>query len=338
MTADLSDLAGARVLVTGGAGFVGGAVIEALLAAGAEPVCLDLDPPRADVEHRLGSILDEGAVSSAMSGAGYAVHAAAAAALWLPDPGQYEAVNLRGAEVLFRAATRFGLCKLVHVSSYTTLIAGPRREPAAAVTEALRWSEGAMLGAYPRSKRAAELAAARAASKRAPVTMVLPSAPVGPGDHRLTPPGRLVRDVARGALPAYLRCLMNLVDVRSVADGVLAALIHGAPGERYLLAGEDWEMRDLVARIADIAGVRPPRMAAPALLALLAAQAETGLAGVTGRAPSAPLTGVRLALRRRRFSAARARAALGWRPRPVDQALADAVLWMRGAGLLEPGP
>ncbi|MEM9726932.1 MAG: NAD-dependent epimerase, partial [Pseudomonadota bacterium] len=157
------------------------------------------------------------------------------------------------------------------------------------------------------------------------VSILLPTAPIGPGDTRPTPPGALLRDLAAGRLPALLDSVINLVDVRQVADAAMTALDRGAPGRRYLLAGEDVTLHDLARRVAKLCGARAPRFTAPAAAALLAAHAEQLYARLSKRPPTAPLTGVRIAMRRRRFSAARARAELDFAPGTIDAALADAL-------------
>ena len=131
-----------------------------------------------------------------------------------------------------------------------------------------------------------------------------------------------------------LDCLLNLVDVGALAEGVIAARDKGQSGERYLLTGEDLTMVQLAERLARLAGVAVPRFRAPHWLALAAARVEAGVSALTKRPPTAPLTRVRLAGRRVRFDNTKARNELGFAPPPVDQALADAVAWMRAAGLL----
>jgi dihydroflavonol-4-reductase len=204
----------------------------------------------------------------------------------------------------------------------------------AVLDETVELSPSDMLGPYPRSKREAELAALSAARMGQEVVIVQPSAPVGPGDHRLTPPSRMIRDLAAGKTPAVLDCLLNLVDVRVLAEAVISARDKGRSGERYLLTGEDLPMMEVAAKVAALAGVAAPRFKAPYWLALAAARVEAGVSALTKRPPTAPLTGIRLAGRRVRFDNTKARDELGFAPPPIDAALADAVAWMRAAGLL----
>ena len=322
-------------LVTGAGGFLGGHVVAALADRGEAVRALDIAFPAAlpeGVERIDGSILDAAALAGAMAGAGAVIHCAAIADLWEPSRWAYDRVNMRGTCEVLIAARRAG-ARVVQVSSYVTLIGGPDKGEAT-LDETVELTPTDMLGPHPRSKREAELAALCAVRMGQEVVIVQPSAPVGPGDHRLTPPSRMIRDLAAGKTAAVLDCLLNLVDVRALAGGVIAARDKGRSGERYLLTGEDLTMVELAAKVAALAGVAAPRFRVPHWLALAAARIEAGVSAVTRRPPTAPLTGVRLAGRRVRFDNAKARDELGFAPPPIDGALADAVSWMRETGLL----
>lgn len=322
-------------LVTGAGGFLGGQVVATLSARSEAVRALDIAFPAAlpeGVERIEGSILDEDLLSRAAAGTGAVIHCAAIADLWAPRNIAYHQVNMRGTcEVLI--AARKARARVVHVSSYVTLIGGPDKGEVT-LDETVELSPTDMLGPYPRSKREAELAALAAARMGQEVVIVQPSAPVGPGDYRLTPPSRMIRDLAAGKTPAVLDCLLNLVDVRSLAEGVIAARDKGRSGERYLLTGDDLTMAEVAAKVAALVGVAAPRFRAPHWLAMAAARVEAGVSALTKRPPTAPLTGVRLAGRRVRFDNSKARQELGFAPPPVDGALADAIVWMRQAWLL----
>jgi dihydroflavonol-4-reductase len=322
-------------LVTGAGGFLGGHLVAALAARGEAVRALDLAFPAplpGGTERIEGSILDPTVLARASRGASAVIHCAAVTDLWAPRPVIYDRVNTRGTCEVLAAARRAG-ARVVHVSSYTTLVAASTPD-GATLDETAEHPPSHLLGPYPRTKREAELFAQAAAQMGQEVVIVLPSAPVGPGDWRMTPPSRMIRDLAAGRIPALLDCLLNLVDVRALAEGVIAARDRGRGGERYLLTGEDLTMAALAAEIARLTGTPPPRRRVPLAVALAAARAEAAIAALTGRPPVVPLTGVRLAARRVRFSSARARRELGFAPPPVAQALSDAIAWMRSAGLL----
>jgi dihydroflavonol-4-reductase len=167
-----------------------------------------------------------------------------------------------------------------------------------------------------------------------PAVIVQPSAPVGPGDRGPTPPGRLLQDLANGAVPAMPDCSWNLVDVRALADGVVAALDRGEPRQRYLLSGENMDTTGLLAVFEQVSGLAGPRARVPHGVALIAARVSEAVARGTGRPPQAPLTGVRLSGPRVCFDNAKARAGLGFVPGPIAPAIRDALVWMRSAGRL----
>lgn len=325
-------------LVTGAGGFVGGHVVRRLLAAG-EPVrALDVQwgaPPPERAERVTASILDPEGLSRAMQGVGAVIHAAAIAQLWTPQRIDYDRVNAMGTCRVLAAARRVG-ARVVLVSSYVTLVARGERG-GRVLDETVEVSPSRLLGPYPRTKRQAELFALSAAAAGQSVTIVMPSAPVGAGDTSLTPPTRMLRDLAAGRTPALLNCLLNLVDVVAVADACIAARDRGGAGERYLLTGEDLSMREVAEAVARAGGRPAPRRTVPVGVALAAARAEAALARLTRRPPTAPLTGVRLAARPCRFDNGKARKALGFAPRPFEVCLPEALAWLRAAGELEGG-
>jgi dihydroflavonol-4-reductase len=260
------------------------------------------------------------------------IHCAAVTDLWIPRRVLYDWINMRGTCEVLIAARQAG-ARMVHVSCHLTLIDGAEDDPAS-VDETRELTPSEMLGRCPRTKREAELAVLSAARISQDAVIVMPAVPVGPGDHRPTPAGRMIRALAAGRVPALPEGSVNLVDVRAVAEAVIAARDRGRSGERYLLTGETVGLADLAERVARLAGGEPPRFRVPVSLAQAVARAEAGLARLTGRAPRLPLTAARLLARRLRFESAKARAELGFAPPPVDAALADTVAWLRETGLL----
>lgn len=318
--------------MTGAAGFLGRHLVERLAARGDRVVAVDLaaDPPVAGAaETHRASVADRAAMARAADGAEAVIHAAAVTGLWARDPSLFEAVNVGGTRTVLEAAAAAGAGRAVHVSSYVTVISGRRSDPERTVDETEAPPEEAMLGPYPRSKWRAERVAAQGPL---PAAIVLPSAPIGPGDRAPTPPGRMLRDMAGGRLPALIDCLWALVDIRALAAGVIAALDRGRPGRRYLMTGETLTTDELVAVFERVGGVRGPRARVPYAVALAAAHVEAQISRLTGRPPAAPLTGVRLAGPRLRFDCRRAREELGFDPPPIEGAMRDALLWLRAEG------
>jgi dihydroflavonol-4-reductase len=162
--------------------------------------------------------------------------------------------------------------------------------------------------------------------------------PVGPGDRGLSPPTRLILDLCRGDLPALMDCTLNLIDVRDVALGLAKVMEVGRPGRRYLLGGENLTLARLCRLVSELTGVSPPRWRVPYPLALAVAHLSEALSDhVTGRAPRATRTGVRLARRIMHFDPSRSLAEIGLVPRPIRDSVLDAVEWLQRTGQISPG-
>lgn len=324
-----------KTLVTGAAGFVGRHLAAALVRRGEIVRGLDLAfvPPMPDVECIVGSVTDSDKVAEALEGIDSVFHCAAIPHLWAPDPGAFERINVDGTRIVMETARRSGVTRAVQVSSFVTLMSG--RTAGKTVDEATTLRASDMLGAYPLSKFRSEHLALSHAREDFKVVAALPSAPVGPLDYHLTPPTKLLRDLVRSRVPATLKCRMNLIDVRALAQGLIAARDVGRSGERYLLTGEDLSMQEFLATVESVSGVRMPRRNVPGVIAQIAAQVdERVVSRLTGRAPGALLTGVRLARTGIRFDNSRARTELGLEVPPLRDALTDALDWMREARLL----
>jgi dihydroflavonol-4-reductase len=166
-----------------------------------------------------------------------------------------------------------------------------------------------------------------------PAVIVNPSTPVGPGDVKPTPTGRMIVEAASGKMPAFVDTGLNIVHVDDVAAGHLLAEERGVPGERYILGGEDLSLAEILKRIALLTGRKPPTISVPIPAIWPIAIAAEAWARVSGKEPFVTRDGLRMAKKKMFFSSAKAERALGYRARPAQQALADAVAWFRQAGM-----
>jgi len=193
-----------------------------------------------------------------------------------------------------------------------------------------------MIGPYKLSKFEAEVAVRQLIAEQGlPAVIVNPSTPIGPGDIKPTPTGRLIVEAARGQMPAFVDTGLNIVHVDDVAEGHLAAAEKGRIGERYILGGENMALAEILAGVAQAVGRRPPRLRVPhSVLFPVAVGAELA-ARVTGRAPFVTLDGVRMSRKKMYFTSERASRELGYTPRPAREAIADAVAWFEANGYLK---
>ena len=320
-------------LVTGASGFLGSAVLRHLLEAGHETRALvragsdRRNFEGLDVEFCIGDLNDAASLKKAVAGCDNLFHVAADYRLWVPDPAAIYATNVDGSRNLVRAATNAGVGRIVYTSSVATLGIRPDRTPADEQTPV---SIEDMVGHYKRSKYLAEQAVLELIEKEgAPVVIVNPSTPVGPRDVKPTPTGRIVLDMLRGRMPAYVETGLNIVHVDDVAAGHLLAFEKGRIGQRYILGGEDMTLQQILQRIAALAGLRAPTLRIPHGLVLPLAWCAERFAAVTKIEPFATVDGIRMARKFMYFSSAKAGRELGYRARPAEQGLADAITWFR---------
>lgn len=326
------------VLVTGASGFVGSAVARTLMARDfhirllVRPTSADTNFAGLAAEVVAGDMRDEKSMRRALKDTRYLFHVAADYRLWARDPEEIVRNNRDGTRTVMEAALHQGVEKIVYTSSVATL----KPLPGQSVDETSRHDEKSAIGAYKRSKVAAERVVERMiADDRLPATIVSPSTPIGPRDVRPTPTGRILVEAASGRMPAYVDTGLNLVHVDDVAEGHLLALERGRIGERYILGGQDATLAQMLAAIAGLAGRRPPRVALPRAPLYPLAHAAEAWASLTGKEPFLTVDALKMSKHHMFFSSAKAERELGFRARPYKDALADALAWFREAGYLK---
>ncbi len=329
---------GDTVLVTGASGFLGSAVARLLVARGLHVRALVRpSSPRGnldglDCEPVQGDLTDPASLRRAMQGARHLFHVAADYRLWAPDPVVLLRVNVEGTRALMLAALGAGVERVVYTSSVATLRVAGATAP---VDETAPMAPTEAIGTYKRSKTMAErVVEAMVERDGLPAVIVNPSTPIGPRDIRPTPTGRIILDAARGKIPAFVETGLNFAHVDDIAAGHLLAFEHGRIGERYILGGEDVFLQGFLAEVARLTGRKPPRVKLPrGPLYPLALGAET-VARLTGKEPLLTVDALRMSRYRMFFTSAKAERELGYRARPWQEGVADALGWFRGAGYL----
>ena len=324
------------VLVTGVSGFVGSAVARALAAGGWRVRGLvRASSDRTNLagfpgEIATGDILDQASVARALEGADALAHVAADYRLWARDPEEIVRHNAQGTAAVMRAALASGgVTRIVYTSSVATLAP----DPAGPSTEDRPLAADDAIGAYKRSKVVAErLVEAMIRDEGLPAVIVNPSTPIGPRDVKPTPTGRILVEAANGRMPAFVETGLNLVHVDDVAAGHVAALERGTIGRRYILGGQDVTLGAMLAEIAGRVGRRPPRTRLPLAPLFPLAWGAEAVARITGREPFLTADALRMSRHLMYYSSARAEAELGYRARPWQDAVADALDWFRAAG------
>lgn len=321
-----------RVFLTGGTGFVGAHVARALQEAGYAVRAMVRTGSVAGAELVAGDMEQTGRLVRAIDGCRYVVHTAALYSFSPRDRDHIHAVNVLGTEGLMLAAHLAGVERVVLTSSSATI--GHERADGRPADETCypacrpELVEGRP-GDYHHSKLLQERAAF---ASRVPVVAVLPTAPVGPGDWKPTPTGKMVLDFMRGRITAKApgNGGLNLVAVEDVARAHVAALERGRIGERYVTGGENLSMDAIWEMLAQITGKPMPRWRAPYALALAAAYVDEARCSASPNAtPNVPLEGVRMSRDRMYADSSKAMHELGHQPASVRDALERAVAWYR---------
>jgi dihydroflavonol-4-reductase len=320
-----------RILVTGGSGFIGQHLVSALVAGNRPVRVLDLQSPThalAEVQYVKGSVLDADLVDDALKDVDQVYHLAGLPGMWLPRKNDFHAVNYGGTETVIAAARKRGIARFLHCSTESVLFRSSQSQDAAADSAAVADD---MPGPYTRSKMLAEQLAMQAAASGFPVVIGSPTMPIGSHDHNLTPPAAMLRHFLGGRLQLYLDFIVNLVDVRDVAAGLILAMERGQVGHRYVLGGESIPLKKVLGLMAAINGRRGRLIPVPGRVAELAGAMLEFLADhVTRRPPSGTAEGVRIALRATALSIEKAQCELGYAPGPVEPALRETIAYLLG--------
>ncbi len=285
-----------------------------------------------EVDVAEGDLGDAPSLARAVKGCKSLYHVAADYRLWVPDPQAMLKTNVEGSRNLLLAAAEAGVERMVYTSSVAVLGLNADGSPADEETPS-RLED--MIGPYKSSKFLAEEAVRQLiAERKLPVVIVNPSTPIGPGDIKPTPTGRLIVEAATGRMPAFVDTGLNVAHVDDVAQGHLLAYEKGETGRRYILGGDDLGLEAILAHVAKLAGRRPPSIRLPHAAVMPIAFVSEIWARLSGAEPMATVDGVRMSKKKMFFTCKRAERELGYAHRPAAQAIADAFAWFRDNGYL----
>jgi len=326
--------------LTGATGFVGSHVARVLAGKGARLRLLvrstsnlaNLDGIPAETV--VGDLRQPETFASTLAGCDAVFHVAADYRLWVRNPDAMYASNVVGTKDLLRLAREAGVPRFIYTSSVATM---GFRSDGTIVNEDTPVSLDAMVGHYKRSKFLAEQEAVAAARAGQQVIILNPTTPIGAGDIKPTPTGRIVVDFLNRKFPAYVDTGLNLVDVIEVARAHAAALEKGRAGERYILGGENLTLKQMLDKMSAITGLPSPTMRVPHMVAMMFAFWDQTITGkLRGREPRATVEAVRMGKKKMFASSAKAERDLGFRVVPVYAALRSAIAWFRAHGYAPP--
>jgi dihydroflavonol-4-reductase len=277
-----------------------------------------------------GDLRDAEKLRTALTGCDALVHVAADYRLWVRDPEQMYAANVGGTRELLKLARKVGVERVVYTSSVATM---GFKADGTIVNEESPVSLAEMIGHYKRSKFLGELEAIEAAKAGQHVMILNPTTPIGAGDAKPTPTGRIVVDFLNRRFPAYVDTGLNLVDVSEVARMHVVALDRGTPGERYILGGENLTLKQILDRMSAITGLPSPTRKVPHAVAMAFAFFDENITGkLLGKEPRATVEAVRMGKKMMFASSAKAERDLGFKVLPVYPAMRAAIEWFIAHG------
>lgn len=329
-------------LVTGATGFLGSAVVKRLTQAGQSVRALVLpgDPQAARlppaVEQVSGGLDRPETLEALFRGAGEGtcvIHCAGLISIASHTRQGMERlwkVNVEGTRAVARLSAQRGVSKLVYVSSVHAI---PELPDGKEMAEPERFDPALVEGDYAKTKAAATASVLEAAARGLNASVVHPAGIIGPEDSAFTSSiTATILSYCKGKLPMGVKGGYNFVDVRDVADGVLACAERGRRGECYILSNRYVSVREVLETLRGLVGGRKVRWYAPLRLAGLIAPLCERQSRRRGRPPFLTPYSVYTLGTNSAFSWEKAAKELGYRPREIAETLSDTAAWLAREG------
>jgi len=321
-----------KTLITGAAGFVGAAVLRELLKKGHKVKALVRQSSvlnnlkNLDVEIVYGDLKDRESLKKSLKDCKYLFHVAADYRLWVPKPEEIYQNNVKGTENLMEEALNSEIEKVVYTSSVAVL-GKPINGDIANEKTPVNVSQ--MIGHYKKSKFLAEEKVKELyITRKLPVVIVNPAAPVGPRDIKPTPTGKMILDAAMKKIPAYLDTGLNIVHVDDVAKGHMQAFNKGKLGERYILGGTNLTLKEMLEIISVLCGNKPPKIRLPRKpLYPIGYFFEICARLFNIKYPMLTVDMIRMAEKKMFYSSEKAKKELNYKHKSAKIALKDAIQW-----------
>jgi dihydroflavonol-4-reductase len=326
------------ILVTGATGFLGRHLVSQLLETGAavRGLCRKAPEPdaqaRASIDWTIGDVRDPVSLAKAMHGVTHVYHVAGRIDFDARDLEQLRAVNIEGTRNVLTAAKGADARKVVHVSSVSTIGAVPT--PDGTLNEDDFGKGLGVVLPYPASKLAGEQVALEFAANGLPVVIANPTYMGGPGDVNLGSVHTAASFVRGQVWVGLTTGGFGYTDIRDAARGLQLAMEKGVPGRRYIIGGTNILLREYHELLAKLTNRHAPRIRLPPSLAEPLAVVGRFYYRMLGLKPYVTRGDVRMGRHYWLFDYARARNELGFIPRPVEESLRDALLWLGEHGVV----
>lgn len=316
-------------LVTGATGHVGNVLVRKLLERGEKVRALLLPGESREsiqglnVDAFEGDVLNLDSVFESMQGIKGIFHLAGVISI-MPGPNPFvHNVNVSGTKNILQAAMKKGVDKLIYTSSIHAI----QRVENGMIDETLPYDMDNPYGAYDRSKAEATLEVLNAAHAGFDAVVVCPTGVIGPYDFRGSMMGAVIHDAAAAKPTLYVDGAYDFVDVRDVADGLIAAAENGERGESYILSGQKITVRYMLETVREITGKNFFQMKIPFDLAKFAALFTPMYYQLAKATPRFTPYSLEVLQSNSNISHAKATKELGYSPRSLYESIKDTVKW-----------
>lgn len=318
------------IVVTGGTGHIGNVLLRELISKGERIRALvlpneDRTPISGlDVEIVPGDVRDMDCLLRAFRGADLVYHLAGIVSILPGQSAIFNEVNIHGTANVVEACLQTGVRRLVYTSSIHAITEPPH---GTAIDESHPFEPTCVPGGYARSKACATLEVLSGVTRGLDAVVVCPTGVIGLYDYKVSEMGQLILDFLRRRLKMYVNGSYDFVDVRDVASGIILAAERGRRGEAYILSGERVKVRELLATLEKISGIQAPAVRIPTGLARLIGIMATPYYRLVRTKPLFTAYSIDVLMSNSLVSSEKARRELGYSPRPISEAIADAVMW-----------
>lgn len=324
-----------QVLIIGGTGYLGRAIVSEVIKQGDQPIVFtrsgspDLEAQGVPIV--LGDIQHIDQLRQAfrdLQPNAWVVHCAGLITIESKPLKDLIEINVHGTENILQCCREFSVGRLCYVSSVHAL---PEIKEGRVKREIKRFAPTRVHGQYAKSKALASQLVLNAASEGLDAVVVYPTGIVGPGYHGQGQTTPLISLFLAGKLPFYVEGGHDFVDVRDVAQGVLAALSKGRSGEGYILSGGYYSMKEILDMVAEVTGRKKLKLAiSKPAFRLIAPLTEMGFR-LVGKKPVLTKYMAHVLASYELYSHHKASQELGYHPRPMEESVADTVRSLREA-------
>lgn len=325
-----------KIALTGATGHLGSAILQ---QAGKRDITLkvlarDFHNPslkEMPVEIIKGDLLDPVSLKDLMQDCDTLIHSAAMISVNGDPEGLVHQTNVEGTRLLMEAALQAGIKRCVHISS----IHAYQQLPSSELLDEQRRPVDENAFAYDRSKFAGQQIALEANNRGMEVIVVNPTSIIGPYDFKPSLMGQVIIDLYKGRLPFIFNGGFDFCDCRDVANAILNATVMGSPGETYLLSGKWYSLKQLVQLLSKASSKKIRVMALPPLVAKAGLPFVKLLGALQGKEPLYTNEALEALFNGNRcISSNKARSALNYTTRPLEETLYDTIEWFKNKSYL----